>query len=103
MSLSGKQTEKRIQRDLTKKESERFHSRWLKKVMPAALDAVEMADKVGKAVEDAVELPQELCLARHQKLGPARTLKVISLQSALSTRARMEMCYALPWRRWQRT
>ncbi len=71
--------------------------------MPAALDAVEMADKVGKAMEDAVELPPELCLARHQKSGPARTLKVISLQSALATRARMEICSALLWRRWQCT
>ncbi len=32
-----------------------------------ALDVAEMADEVGKAVEDVVELPQELCLARHQK------------------------------------
>ncbi len=71
--------------------------------MPAMLDAVETADEVGKAMEDAVKLPQELCLARHQKLGPARTLEVISLHSALATRARMEICFALPWRRWQRT
>jgi hypothetical protein len=63
--------------------------------MPAMLDAVEMADEVGKAAEDAVELPQELCLARHQKSTPARTLKVISLQLALATRARMEICFAL--------
>ncbi len=98
-----RQTEKRIQRDPTKRESKRFHSRWLKQVTPAALDAVEMTDKVGKAVEDTVELPQELCLARHQKLEPAKILKVISLQSALATRARMEICSALPWRRWQRT
>jgi hypothetical protein len=31
----------------------------------AALDAVEMADKVTAAVEDVEELPQELCHARH--------------------------------------
>ncbi len=74
-----RQTEKRIQRDPTNRESKRFHSRWLKQVPPTALGAVEMADKVGKAMEDAVELPQELCLARHQKSGLARTLKVISL------------------------
>jgi hypothetical protein len=74
-----------------KRDSKRFHSRWLEQVTPAMLDAVEMADEVGKAVEDGVELPQELCLARHQKSEPARTLKVISLQSALATRARMEM------------
>ncbi len=86
-----------------KRESKRFHSRWLKQVMPAVLDAVEMADKVGKAMEDAVELPQELCLARHQKSGPARTLKVTSLQSALATKARIEICSALSWRRWQHT
>ncbi len=71
--------------------------------MPAALDAVEMADEVGEAMEDAVELPQELCLPRHQKSGPARTLKVISFQSAWATRARIEICSALPWRRWQGT
>ncbi len=71
--------------------------------MLAALDMVEMADKVGKAMEDAKKLPQELCLARHQKSGPARTSKVISSQSALATRARMEICSALPWRRWQHT
>ncbi len=93
------QQEKRIQRDPKKRESKRFHSRWLKKVMPAALDVVEMADKVTAAVEDVEELPQELCHARHQKLGPARTLKVTSLPLALATRARMEMCSALPWRR----
>ena len=82
-----------------KRVSNRFYLRWLEQVTPAALDMVEMADKVGKAVEDMVELPQELCRARHQKLGPARTSKVISLQSALATRARMEICSALPWRR----
>ncbi len=98
-----RQTEKRIQRDPTKRESKRFHSRWLKQVTPAALDMVETADEVGKAMEDAIELPQELCHARHQKLGPAKTSKVISLQSALATRERMEITYALPWRRWQRT
>jgi hypothetical protein len=85
-----------------KKNPKRSHSRWLEQVTPAALDVVETADEEGEAVEDAVKLPQELCLARHQKSGPARTLKVISLQSALATRARMEICYALPWRRWQR-
>ncbi len=65
--------------------------RWLEQVTPAALEAVETADEAGKAVEDVVELPQELCLARHQKLRPARTSKVISLQSALAIRARMEI------------
>ena len=98
-----RQTEKRIQRDPMKRESKRFHSRCLEQVMPAALDVVEIADKVGKAVDDVVELPQELCLARHQKSEPARTLKVISLQSALATRARMEIRSTLPWIRWQRT
>ncbi len=63
--------------------------------MQAALAAVEMADELGEAVEDGVKLPQELCLARHQKYGPARILKVISLQLALATRARMEICSAL--------
>ncbi len=71
--------------------------------MPAALDAVEMAEEVTAAVEDAEGLPQKLCHARHQKSGPARTLKVISSSSALVTRARMEICSALPWRRWPRT
>jgi hypothetical protein len=42
------------------------------------LDAVETADEVTAAMEDVEELPQELCHARHQKSGPARTLKVIS-------------------------
>ncbi len=59
--------------------------------MPAALDAVEMADEVTAAVEDVEELPQELCHARQQKSGPARTSKVISLPSALATGARMEI------------
>jgi hypothetical protein len=43
------------------RECKRFHSRWLKQVTPAVLDAVETADEVGKAVEDAVELPKENC------------------------------------------
>ncbi len=103
MSSSDKTIREMIQRDPTKRESKRFHLRWLEQVTPAALDAVEMENKVGEAMEDAVELPQELCLARHQKSGPARTSKVISLQSALATRARMEICSAFPWRRWQRT
>jgi hypothetical protein len=72
-------------------------------VTPAALDAVEMVEEVTAAVEDAEGLPQELCHARHQKLGPARTSKVISLPLALATRAWMEICSALPWRRWPRT
>jgi hypothetical protein len=65
--------------------------RWLKQVTPAMLDAVEMTNEVGEAIKDMVELPQELCLARHQKSGPARTSKVISLPSALATWARMEI------------
>ncbi len=73
--------------------------RWLKQVTPAVLDAVETAEEVTLAVEDAEGLPQELCLARHQKSGPARMSKVISLPSALATRAKMEICSALPWRR----
>ncbi len=67
----------------------------LKQVTLAALDMVEMVDKVTAAMEDVEELPQELCHARQQKLGPARTSKVISLPSALATRARMEICSAL--------
>ena len=58
---------------------------------PVALDVVEMAEEVTAAMEDAEGLPQELWHARHQKLGPARTSKVISLPSALATRARMEI------------
>ncbi len=59
--------------------------------MPATLDAVEMADEVTATMEDMEELPQELCHARQQKLGPARTSKVLSLPLALATRARMEI------------
>ena len=98
MSLSGKTNRKESQERYQEKKSERFHSRWLKQVTPAALDVVEMADEVTAAVEDVEELPQELCHARQQKLGPARTSKVISLPSALETMARMEICSALPWR-----
>ncbi len=57
--------------------------------MPAMLNVVETADEVTAAVEDVEEFPPELCHARHQKLGPARTSKVISLPSALATRARI--------------
>ncbi len=64
--------------------------------MPAMLDMVETADEVTVAMEDVEELPQKLCHARQHKSGPARTLKVISLPSALATRARMEICSALP-------
>ncbi len=110
MSLSGKTNRKENPIDSRenpidsrKRESKRFHSRRVKQVMLATLDTVEMADKVTAAVEDVEELPQELCHARHQKSGPERTLKVISLPSALATRARMEICSALPWRGWPRT
>ncbi len=47
------------------------------------------------AMEDMEELPQELCHIRQQKLGPVRTSKVISLPSALVTRAKMEICSSM--------
>jgi hypothetical protein len=92
-----------IRRDTSKRESKRFHSRWLEQVTSAALDVVEMVDEVTAAMEDVEELPQELCHARHQKSGPVRTSKVISLPLALATRVKMEICSALPWRRWPPT
>ena len=71
-------------------------------LMPAVQDAVAV-----EGVDVGVGSPKEMNQVHYQvkgvKSGPARTSKVISLPSALATRARMEICSALPWRRWPHT
>ncbi len=59
---------------------------------PAAEDAVEAVEEVAKAKEVEAEVQVGLSQRRHQRLGPARNLKAISLPLAQETRARMVTC-----------
>ena len=68
-----------------------------------AEDATVTVEEVGKVTEDATVPRPYLCQVRHQKSGPARTLKETFLPLALETRARMKICSALPCRRWRCT
>ncbi len=63
--------------------------------MPAMQEAVAV-EGVDMGVGSLKEKNQVHYLIKVVKSGPARTLEVISLPSALATRARMEICSALP-------
>jgi hypothetical protein len=67
-----RQMEKRIQGDPTKRESEQFHSIWVEKIMQAMRETVEMAEEVAIAKKVVAKVSVQLCLGRHQRLGPAR-------------------------------
>jgi hypothetical protein len=60
--------------------------------MPAAEDMVESVGEVAKAKEVEAEVQVGLSQGRHQRLGPARNLKVIFLPLAQEIRARMMTC-----------
>ena len=72
---------------------------WVEKLQLVVEDAAVTADKVENDMEDMATPQQELCHARHQKSGPARTSKDTYSPLALGTRARMGICSTLLWRR----
>ncbi len=84
--------EMRIRRDSNQ-------STWVEIAMLAAVDAVAAVTVVTEAVEDMAGPHLVLCHVKHQKLGHARTLKVICSPSALATRAKTVICFAPPWKR----
>ncbi len=60
-----------------KRESARFHSTWVKETMPAAEGVAGQADEVPVAVEVMAGMLWQLCLARHQNKGHAKTSKAM--------------------------
>jgi hypothetical protein len=55
-------------------------------------DAVETAGEAVEAKEVEAEVRVRLSQGRHQRLGPARSLKAIFSPLAQETRARMVIC-----------